>query len=97
MAKCRTYCPHGGICVLDAGHEGLHSSDYCTWNDAESLSNEEADRLIIEKDPVAGPMVTMMSNFASDVFELSEDEDQTEQCPKCGSPHDPYDPCFPEG
>lgn len=43
---CKSYCSHGGRCVLDAGHDGLHDSRYCQWADAEALTREQADDVI---------------------------------------------------
>lgn len=48
-ALCDSYCEHGGCCVLDAGHEGLHDSRYCKWSDSQALPKDEADALYIEK------------------------------------------------
>lgn len=46
---CDTYCEHGGECVLEQGHEGLHDSRYCQWSDADALSKEEADAVFFAK------------------------------------------------
>jgi hypothetical protein len=48
-SSCTTFCSHGGICELDAGHEGLHDSSYCTWTDDEAISRKEADALLVSK------------------------------------------------
>ena len=37
MTYCISFCSHGGICELDAGHEGLHDSRFCTWTDDEAI------------------------------------------------------------
>jgi hypothetical protein len=47
--RCYSYCSHGGICVLDAGHVGLHDSAYCKWPDAQALTREAADALLAQK------------------------------------------------
>lgn len=47
--RCFSYCSHGGICVLDAEHEGLHDSGYCKWPDAQALTREAADALLAQK------------------------------------------------
>lgn len=46
---CRSYCQHGGVCELAAGHEGLHDSRYCTWTDAESIAKDHADAILASK------------------------------------------------
>lgn len=46
---CPHYCEHGGICELPSGHEGLHDSGYCQWDDAHSLTEDEADALLATK------------------------------------------------
>lgn len=51
--ECISYCSHGGCCMLDAGHEGLHDSTYCTWSDAEAVTEEEADAILLERNPEA--------------------------------------------
>lgn len=43
VSACRSYCEHGGICELEAGHDGLHDSRYCQWDDDHALTEEEAD------------------------------------------------------
>jgi hypothetical protein len=48
---CSAYCSHGGWCALNEGHEGLHSSGFCTWSDAESLNQEEADTALRARSP----------------------------------------------
>lgn len=49
--ECNSFCSHGGCCMLDAGHEGLHDSTYCTWTDDEALTEEEADKVLAENNP----------------------------------------------
>jgi hypothetical protein len=49
MNLCDSYCTHGGICELNAGHEGQHDSRYCQWTDAEALSKSDADDLFRDK------------------------------------------------
>jgi hypothetical protein len=58
---CNAYCSHGGRCVLDDGHEGLHDSEYCQWSDAESLTKEAADAVLIEKAPLEGPIIALFT------------------------------------
>jgi hypothetical protein len=60
--NCPACCSHGGVCVLDKGHLGLHDSRYCTWNDSEGLSKEEADALVLGKDPVIGSVILGMED-----------------------------------
>jgi hypothetical protein len=43
---CDSYCSHGGVCVLDRGHEGLHDSRFCRWSDAEALTRDAANVVI---------------------------------------------------
>ena len=40
---CQTYCPHGGVCVLNKYHDGPHTSEYCEWSDEDSISHTDAD------------------------------------------------------
>lgn len=48
--SCPHYCTHGGVCSLPSGHLGLHSaSGTCSWPDAESISEEQADALFVTK------------------------------------------------
>mgnify|MGYP001570767654 CR=1 FL=1 len=47
--SCQSCCQHGGACVLDAGHDGPHDSEYCTWTDVEAMPKEEADALFMQK------------------------------------------------
>lgn len=47
-ADCGSYCEHGGICVLNRGHTGLHDSRYCQWDDAHALTEDEADNVLLE-------------------------------------------------
>jgi hypothetical protein len=46
---CRSYCEHGGVCELSAGHEGLHDSSYCQWSDAGALPKDQADAILASK------------------------------------------------
>lgn len=54
--NCPTYCKHGGVCELDEGHEGLHSSGpgNCTWGDAETVSKEYSDSVFLAKAEALG-------------------------------------------
>jgi hypothetical protein len=40
---CQSYCEHGGVCELDEGHDGLHDSSYCKWDDAHAIPKADAD------------------------------------------------------
>lgn len=41
--RCFSCCPHGGLCDLKPGHEGLHCvSGHCVWSDDEAITREEA-------------------------------------------------------
>jgi len=46
MTACGSYCEHGGVCILPAGHGGLHDSRFCQWDDEHALTEEEADALM---------------------------------------------------
>ena len=60
--SCKTYCSHGGSCILKEDHEGLHDSEYCKWTDEESISKELANERILEKEPFLGPMIVRWRN-----------------------------------
>jgi hypothetical protein len=45
---CDSYCSHGGRCTLKSGHTGLHNSGYCTWDDNEALTRQEADEVMAQ-------------------------------------------------
>lgn len=53
--QCDSYCKHGGVCTLEKGHKGKHNSNYCTWDKKESLTKEEADKLLEDKIGVEMP------------------------------------------
>jgi hypothetical protein len=59
---CRSYCEHGGVCILDEGHEGLHDSDYCQWDDEHALTKEAADALLIEANP-DNPLIGLIADL----------------------------------
>jgi len=44
VGMCTSHCEHGGVCILDAGHESTHDSEYCRWTNKEAISKEEADK-----------------------------------------------------
>lgn len=47
---CQSYCEHGGVCGLDAGHDGLHSNGFCPpWSDAQSITREAADARLLQQ------------------------------------------------
>ena len=48
-APCHSYCSHGGVCELNAGHDGLHDSRYCTWTDGEAVPKDQADAILAGK------------------------------------------------
>jgi hypothetical protein len=63
MAKdCFTYCSHGGVCELSAGHEGLHDSGYCQWSDNDAISRAEADARLTATGP-EGALIATLWNF----------------------------------
>ena len=41
---CNSYCSHGGVCVLDAGHKGKHDSKWCQWTDEQAISEDDANQ-----------------------------------------------------
>lgn len=46
---CRSYCEHGGRCVLTPEHPGLHDSLYCQWPDDRALAKDAADVALADK------------------------------------------------
>mgnify|MGYP001613965037 CR=1 FL=1 len=52
MEWCDNYCQHGGVCILDKDHSGLHDSHYCQWE--ESRGKAEGDRIMCERAPGLG-------------------------------------------
>ncbi len=46
---CKSYCEHGGVCELDAGHDGLHDSRYCQWDDDHAVPKQQADDELVTK------------------------------------------------
>lgn len=62
---CDHYCVHGGVCSLELGHEGLHtSSEFCVWPSEESISKEEADLLF----KVLSPFGNVLTEFMIESF-----------------------------
>ena len=43
--------------MLGEGHEGKHNSYYCIWDDKEGLTKKEADKIMIEKEPILGKFI----------------------------------------
>lgn len=56
---CKSYCSHGGVCVLEQGHKGKHDSRYCTWTDDEALTRAEADEVLAESGPEGASVVSL--------------------------------------
>jgi hypothetical protein len=54
---CDSYCEHGGVCEKDRGHDGLHDSGYCQWDDARGLTKAEADVLLIQNSGAVGEAI----------------------------------------
>ncbi|MCH7568411.1 MAG: hypothetical protein IIA87_03235 [Nanoarchaeota archaeon] len=54
---CMSYCKHGGVCILESGHKEKHNSNYCVWDDEEGLTKEEADKILIRKNPTIGKII----------------------------------------
>jgi len=46
MTICGAYCPHGGVCLLEKGHEEYHDTGFCKFNDKEAIGKEEADAML---------------------------------------------------
>jgi len=63
MKPCDSYCEHGGVCELELGHEGLHDSRYCQWDDAHALTKAEADEILCATNPVSGPMIAALDGM----------------------------------
>ena len=55
--ECLNYCEHGGICILKNGHKGNHKSGYCKWDNEHTFTKEEADEILIAKEPVIGKLI----------------------------------------
>ncbi len=49
LRLCDHYCNHGGVCMDQLDHEGLHNDGYHEWSSEESISKEVADRILKEK------------------------------------------------
>lgn len=62
---CGAYCSHGGICILSKGHEGKHDTDYCQWDDEESITRQEADAILATK-PGGDTLLLMESLFRNE-------------------------------
>jgi hypothetical protein len=69
---CDSYCSHGGVCVLERGHELPHDSRYCQWTDDEALTKHEADAILIETDPVSGPAIVAVGDLLGSMLALEE-------------------------
>ena len=61
-SHCWSYCEHGGVCELLEGHDGLHDSRYCQWDDDHAVSEEEADETLRAKDPFLGATLVGMTH-----------------------------------
>ena len=46
---CGQYCSHGGYCIKGKGHKGIHDSGFCQWRTKDSLTKEEANKILIPK------------------------------------------------
>ncbi len=71
---CDHYCTHGGRCVLDRGHDGLHDTRYCQWPDTESLNRQAADEVLAGK-PDGQDFLDTFAPLA-DLFEAMLDEEE---------------------
>jgi len=69
---CKSYCTHGGRCVLRAGHDGKHDSRYCQWTDAEALTRGQADAVL--RQTAAGEDFLEILQPLADVIEDALDE-----------------------
>jgi hypothetical protein len=59
--RCDSNCEHGGVCILAYGHDGLHDSRYCQWDDEHALSPEEADEVYLrDRNPLMAPFDSLI-------------------------------------
>ena len=65
---CDSYCEHGGECELDRGHDGLHDSRYCQWDDAGAVSQQESDDAFRSKSPLLAAFILPMENALKDMI-----------------------------
>jgi hypothetical protein len=76
---CNAYCSHGGICVLTQNHKGKHDTQYCQWNDEESISKEKADELLLLEakfqnvEPLAEFIIALGEEFIVSLEETTEE------------------------
>ena len=63
LGACDSYCEHGGICILDLGHDGLHDSQYCQWENG--ISRAEADEKLREN----GALGSLVADLWDDIFQ----------------------------
>ena len=69
MYPCGANCPHGGCCVLDRGHGGLHDTRYCRFTDAQSLTDAAADALYLANYPDMAGMVALQRSIEASIRE----------------------------
>jgi hypothetical protein len=66
MRLCKSYCRHGGRCIIWDEPHTTHDSGACTWTDAEALTKEQADAVLAGKPggqeylDILDPMADMM-------------------------------------
>jgi uncharacterized Fe-S cluster protein YjdI len=70
---CKSWCRHGGRCVLETGHTGLHDSRYCTWADTESLTRQQADA-VLRQNPEGAAFLEYLQPLADLLEQQMEDE-----------------------
>jgi NAD(P)-dependent dehydrogenase (short-subunit alcohol dehydrogenase family) len=70
---CTHYCSHGARCALAPGHKCLHSASPgdCRWPDTESITREEADR-ILARTPAGREFLGTRQPFADLIERLAE-------------------------
>ena len=76
---CTSYCTHGGSCVLEKDHDGLHDSRYCQWTDEEAISKEEANEIFLLEakfngyEPLADFVIAATDMLENKLKELNEE------------------------
>ena len=65
------YCPHGGICYLAHPHSGNHVNSFCEWTEAESISREQADKVMRESAEKRG--LSFLAEMAIEMTKESEE------------------------
>ena len=68
---CMKYCPHGGVCMQEPNHDGLHSTksplndeEYCEWTDEECIPKQEADLLLMAMSPLSDELTRLILDMS---------------------------------